>query len=111
MSVYISQGEYTQKAMKGLLANPEDRHKEVKGLIERSGGKLICYYVTMGEYDWITIFENPDPIAALSGLAIAGASGGLTEMKTTLAFSAADAKEAFVMANKSAEKFRAPGAS
>jgi len=106
-----SQGKYTQKAMKGLVANPEDPHKEVKGLIERSGVKLLSYYVTMGEYDWITIFENSDPIAALSGLAVAGAGGGLTDMKTTLAFTAADAKEAFVMANKAAEKFRAPGAS
>jgi len=109
MTVFITQGRYTTQGLKGLVAKPEDRMAEVKGLIERSGGKLIDYYITFGEYDFIIISEGPDPIATLSSLCIAGAGSSVTDTKTTIGFTTADAKRGYEMAAKNAAQFRSAG--
>lgn len=109
MPIFITQGRFTGQAMKGMVAKPEDREQQVAGLMSRAGGRLISYYVTMGEYDWICIAEGNDPVSVLSALAVAAAGGGVSDMKTVLAFSSADAMEAFSRANKTAAAFRSAG--
>jgi uncharacterized protein with GYD domain len=109
MPIYITQARYTQKAISGLVNRPEDRFEEVKGLLERAGCKLLSYYITLGEYDFIITYEAPDPVVAISVLAIAGAGGGVTDTKTVQAISTAEAKQAFEKAGASASKFRSAG--
>ena len=75
MTIYITQGRYSQQAMKGLVAKPEDREAEVRKLIESSGGKLLSYYMTLGEYDFLLITENKYEEDALSPIAVAGVFG------------------------------------
>ncbi len=111
MPIFITQGRYSQSAMKGLVDNPEDRTEPVRQLIERAGGRLLNFYITFGEYDFLVIGEAPDETAMLSTLAVVGASGGVTDLKTTLAVTGAQAKEAFAAANKTASQFRAAGQS
>ncbi len=48
MPIFISQGRFSQSAMKGMVVRPEDRAEEVTKLVERAGGKLLGYYVTFG---------------------------------------------------------------
>ena len=109
MTIYITTGRYTAKAIAGMMAKPEDREAEVRALIERSGGKLLGYYITFGEYDWMTIAEGATDVAVMSSLITAGASGAVTDTKTTIAVTSAQAKEAFELAQKSAGQFRPPG--
>jgi uncharacterized protein with GYD domain len=109
MTVYITQGRYTSAALKGLVAKPEDRLAETKGLIKRGGGKLIDYYITFGEYDFMVIYSAPSPIAAFSIAAVGGAGGSLTDIKTTVAFTSAEAREAYELANKNADAFHSAG--
>ena len=109
MPIFITQARYSQSALKGLVAKPEDRRQEVEGLFERAGCKLLSYYITLGEYDFLIISEAPDPVAILSVLATAAAGGGVTDVKTVLAVTTAEAKEAFAAANKSASQFRSAG--
>ncbi len=110
MSIYITQARYTHQAISGLVQNPEDRYEEVRGLFERAGCKLLSYYITLGEYDFIITYEAPNPIAVMSVLATAGAGGGVTDTKTIAAVSTAEAKQAFEMSKKAAGKFRSAGA-
>lgn len=109
MPIFITQARYTQQAMKGLVAKPEDRQEEVRGLFERAGCRLLSYYITFGDYDFLIISEAPNPTAILSVLAVAASGGGVTDVKTTLAITTAEAKEAFSIANKSASQFRSAG--
>lgn len=109
MTIYITQGRYTQQALKGLIDKPEDRATEVRKLFERSGGKMLAYYVTFGDYDFLTISEGSDPIATFAALATAGAGGGVSGLKTTVALTTAEAKQGFEMANKAAAQFRSAG--
>ena len=111
MPIFITQGRYSQSAMKGMLNNPEDRAEPVKQLFERAGGRLLSYYMTFGESDFLVIGEAPDERTMLSILATVGAGGGVTDLKTTLAVTTAQAKEAFAAAGKAAGQFRSAGQS
>jgi len=48
MAIFITQGNYSEQAMKGMVDNPEDRLGAVTGLMESVGAKLLQYYVTTG---------------------------------------------------------------
>ena len=111
MTTYILQGRYSAEAIKGMIANPEDRFREVQGLMAHVGAKLQHYFVTFGDYDFMTIAEAPpgkerDMMAAL--LAAAG-SGGVSVLKTTIGVTSAEAKTAMEKAKKIAKAFRGAG--
>ena len=111
MPIFITQGRYSQQGLKGLVAKPEDRQEPVKQLFESAGGRLINYYMTFGDYDFLIISEAPDERAMLSVLAVAGAGGGVTDLKTTLAVTTAGAKDAFAAASRTGSQFRSAGQS
>jgi uncharacterized protein with GYD domain len=92
-----------------MLAKPEDRAEAVGELFAKSGGKLISYYLTFGEYDFLIISEGPYEGVATSVL-VAAAGGGVTDLKTTLAMTSTDMKAAFAKAGPVAASFRTAGA-
>ncbi len=85
MPTYITQGRYTREAIKGMVVRPEDRADAVSRLLSRAGGRLIGYYVTFGEYDFLVIAEAPGETQMAAVLLAAAAGGGVTDLKTTLA--------------------------
>lgn len=108
MPLFITQGRFTPDAVRGMLARPEDRSEMIAQLFAKSGGKLLAYYMTFGEYDFLVVSEGPFEGAATSAI-IAAASGGVTDLKTTLAMTSADMKAAFEKAGPIAASFRAAG--
>jgi uncharacterized protein with GYD domain len=109
MPLFITRGNYTRDAIAGMTAKPEDRSEAVGKLIAAAGGKLHGLYMTFGEYDFLLISEAPSEKEVLAALIVAGGSGGVTNLNTTLAVSAADAKNAFAKASSLAAQFRAAG--
>ncbi len=111
MTIYIVQGRYTTDAIKGMIANPEDRAPAVRALMEGAGAKLLHYFVTFGEYDFLTIVEGPGgrELDVMAALFAAAASGGVTHLRTTTAVTSADAKDAMAQAKKLAKGFRGAG--
>ena len=75
MPLYIYRGRYGADAAKGMMASPEDREAALAKVFANAGGKLLAFYMTFGEDDFLTVAECPDNNAALA-LAIAGAAGG-----------------------------------
>ena len=108
MPIFITQGRYTHDAVKGMIAHPEDRAETVRQMFAKSGGKLLDYYMTFGESDFLVISEGPQEAAAVS-LIIAGASGGVTDLRTTLAMRSSEMKDVFAKAGPIAANFRAAG--
>jgi len=109
MPIYISQGRYTRDAIKGMIIKPEDRADAVGRLFAKAGGKLIAYYVTFGEYDFMVIGEAPSETQMAAVLLAAASSGGVTDLKTTLAMSSVEAKGAFAAASDLAPGFKSAG--
>lgn len=110
MALYITQGNYSEAAIRGMIQNPEDRAPAVAALMEAVGAKMLQYYVTHGEYDFLVVCEGDDSNTDfLAGLMVAGGSGGVTNLKTTRAFTTAEAKSAMEKAGQVVAGFNAAG--
>jgi uncharacterized protein with GYD domain len=110
MPIFISQGRFTQEAVKGMLARPEDRAESLAQLIAKAGGKMIAYYMTFGEYDFLIVSEGSSIDGAAAVGIVAAAGGGVTDLKTTVGMTSADMKKAFVKASGIAAGFSSAGA-
>jgi uncharacterized protein with GYD domain len=111
MPIYISRGRFTTDAIKGMTAKPENREEAVSNLFKSLGGRLISWYLTMGPHDWLVIGEFPDDKAAASAILAAAAGGSLSDIETTVAMTAEDARATFEAAGKAARIFRSAGRS
>ena len=109
MPIYITQGRYTRDAIKGMIVRPEDRADAVSRLLAKAGGRLIGYYVTFGEYDFMAIAEVPNDVQAAALLLAAASGGGVTDLRTTVAMTAVEAKGAFAAAGDLAPGFKSAG--
>ena len=109
MPIYITQGRYTRDAIKGMIIKPEDRADPLARILSKVGGKLLGYYLTFGEYDFLTIAEVPNDTQMAAVLLAAGSSGGVTDLKTTVAMTSVEAKGAFAAASDLAPGYKAPG--
>jgi uncharacterized protein with GYD domain len=109
MPIFITQGRYSRDAIKGMIANPEDRAEAVSKLAQQAGGRMLAYYVTLGEHDFLVVCEMPGHKETSMVVLTAAASGGVTDVKTTLAMTTAEAKEVFAATGKLALGFRPAG--
>jgi uncharacterized protein with GYD domain len=109
MAIYITQGRYTREAIKGMIARPEDRADAVSRLLNKAGGRLIGYYLTFGEYDFLTIAEAPGETQMAAALVAAAGGGGITDLRTTLAMSSVEARGVFAAAGDLASSFKPAG--
>jgi uncharacterized protein with GYD domain len=109
MPIFISRGCYTADAVRGMMAAPEDREPSIAKVFEKLGGKLLCYYVTLGEFDWLLIGEFPDEMAASSAILVAMAGGSVSNAQTTVAMTSQQAMKAFGAAGTVAKSFKSAG--
>ena len=109
MSIYILRGRYNAEALRGMMASPEDREAAIAKVVEKAGGKLIGYYLTFGEDDWLVIIDCPNNEVASSVAIVAAAAGSITDMKTTVAMTAKQAMAAFKAAGELAQSFKSAG--
>jgi uncharacterized protein with GYD domain len=109
MPIFITQGRYTEHALKGMMAAPEDRVKPVADLLARAGGRLLAFYMTFGEYDWLSIAEMPDHRSDLAALIAGASNGAVTGMRTTVAVTPETFADACADAAKLAATFKPAG--
>jgi uncharacterized protein with GYD domain len=109
MLTFMAQGRFTEKAVAGMIASPEDRREPVARLFEQAGGRLIGWWMTFGEYDWVLIAELPDE-RSMASVAIAALSGGgITGVKSTLLMTGDQLKDSFGRAGELARGFKSAG--
>ena len=88
MSLYIALLRWTDKGISDLKKSPA-RVDAAKEAYKKAGGELKALYLTMGQYDLVTIAEAPnDEVAARLGLSL-GALGNVRS-ETLKAYSEAD---------------------
>ena len=66
----------TEQGVKNIKDGPA-RIEEATQAIEAAGGKLIGFYLTMGQYDYVVIAEGPSDEVAMMQLLGLGAAGNI----------------------------------
>ena len=84
MPTYILLANLTDEAIKTIQIAPKRIDKAIKNFKEM-GGKLIAFYTTMGEYDYVVIGEAPSDEVAMTFLLRLGSAGDV-RTKTLRAF-------------------------
>ena len=77
MPTYITLWNYTQHGIENIDDSP-NRADQAAELAESMGGELKEIYLTMGQYDLVTVAEFPDDDAAAKVLLRVGQSGAVS---------------------------------
>ena len=77
MPAYVTLYKYTQKGLAAIKESP-DRITKVKAMTEQLGGKVTGVWVTMGEYDLVSVAEAPNDEVMAQAALMVGASGNVT---------------------------------
>jgi uncharacterized protein with GYD domain len=105
----VTRGRFSHDYIKGLLAAPEDREPAVRKLIEAAGGKVISFYFTTGETDFLLISEANEAEAIIAALMAAAAAGTISHISTARAWTGAEGKAIAERGAKAAKAYRPPG--
>jgi len=76
MATYICLMKFTDQGIKEIKEAPERIEKAFKTL-EAMGGRIVEFYTTMGEYDYVAIAEGPSDEVAMTFLLGLGAAGNV----------------------------------
>ena len=84
MPNYIVLGNYTEQGVKDIKGAP-GRMEKAGGLVESLGGKIKDIYFTLGQHDFVGIFEFPNDDIMLSFAMQVGREGNIrfTTLKAT----------------------------
>lgn len=91
MPIWVSLVNLTDQGIRDIKKGPA-RLEEAAKRIEEVGGKLLGFYLTMGDYDYVTIVEGPSDEVAMTFLMGMGAAGNI-RTKTLKAFTLDEFKE------------------
>ena len=109
MTRLITTGRFTQDYMAKLTAAPEDREPPVRKLVEAAGGKLVNFYFTTGDSDFVLITEADEAEAIIAALMAAASAGMISNMSTSRAWTGAEFKAVAEKASQAASAYKAPG--
>ena len=94
MPSYLLQVSYTPQAWAAMVAKPQDRSAKVKAAIEELGGKITGFWLTLGDYDIISIIEMPNAVSAAAFAMAVSAGGACKAVKTTALLTPAEGMKA-----------------
>jgi uncharacterized protein with GYD domain len=109
MPIFIVRGRYTKESMAAMLQKPDDRAEALRPVFAAGGGRLIDYYVTFGDDDFLIVLEAPDEKVMLQALIAPAATGAVSDLKTCIALRSTEARDAFAKAKERAGDYRRPG--
>lgn len=76
MPSYLSLLNWTDQGIRNIKDGPQ-RLEAAKQAIQSAGGRLIFFYLTMGQYDAVVISELPDDETAARVLLATGMQGNV----------------------------------
>ena len=79
MPSYLALANWTEQGIKDIKSGPS-RLEAAKAAAQAAGGRLIFFYMLMGQYDFAALFELPDDEVASRMLLTLGARG---DVRTT----------------------------
>jgi uncharacterized protein with GYD domain len=88
MPLFVMLTNLTPDGVKTLKSNP-NRVGEVNKEVEQIGAKVIAQYATLGQYDFVTIVEAPDP-ATMAKVSVELGSRGTMSSETMSAMESSE---------------------
>ncbi|MHB1295211.1 MAG: GYD domain-containing protein [Anaerolineae bacterium] len=85
MPGYIVLGTYTEEGYEKLREMPE-KIKKHRLEREKMGVRLLATWMTMGDYDFVSVYEAPDDLTMATSLLLTG-EANLVRTSTMRAFS------------------------
>ena len=76
MATYVILMNLTEQGVKSIKEAPA-RVEEAAKALEAAGGKLLGFYLVMGQYDYVAIAEGPSDEVAMLQLLGLGAGGNV----------------------------------
>jgi uncharacterized protein with GYD domain len=76
MPVYVTLANYTDQGIKGVKESP-GRLDAIKKLVADHGGEIKAFYLTLGEYDLVTVIDAPNDDVIAKLLLTVGADGNV----------------------------------
>ena len=76
MASFVILGNYTDQGIKDMK-NVQSRVEAAKEAIQQGGGRMIFFYLTLGEYDFVSVAELPDAETGMGILLALGAQGNV----------------------------------
>jgi uncharacterized protein with GYD domain len=76
MPTYIALVTYTDHGMRHIRESPK-RLDQAKALLKSMGGEFKAFYMTMGNYDLIAIYEAPDDAISARFILMLGIAGNV----------------------------------
>ena len=76
MATYVSLMKLTDQGIKDIKDAPQRIKDGIKG-VEAMGGKVTSFYLTMGDYDYVTIAEFPNDEIGMTYLMGLGSLGNI----------------------------------
>ena len=76
MPSYLSLLNWTDQGIRNIKEGPQ-RLEAAKQAIQAAGGRIIFFYLTMGQYDAVVISELPDDETAARVLLATGMQGNV----------------------------------
>jgi uncharacterized protein with GYD domain len=92
-----------------LVAAPEDREPIVRKLVEGAGGKLVNFYFTTGDANFLLITETNEAESAIAALLATAAASTISGVTTSRAWTGAEFKAVADQASKVASLCTPPG--
>ena len=105
----VTRGRFTHDYVKRLLDAPEDREPAVRKVIEAAGGKVISFYMTTGDTDFLLISETNEAEAVIAALMTSSAAGMISHVATVRAWTGAEFKSIAERGAKASKSYRPPG--
>jgi uncharacterized protein with GYD domain len=90
MPNYIVLGSFTEQGLRDIKDSPK-RTEAVTAMAKKAGATLKETYWTLGQYDFIAVFDAPDDVA-MTALGLSIGKLGNVRTETLRAFSAAEMK-------------------
>lgn len=110
MPQYMLRWQLKDASAKAFVEKPQDRTAPAKTLIEGFGGKMLCYYFSLGDYDGLAICEFADNISVAACSMSAAATGAFARFETTVLMTAKEAEAAMKKAKKAKTGYTPPNA-
>ncbi|MGK9169800.1 GYD domain-containing protein [Inquilinus limosus] len=91
MSTYVMLGSWTELGIRNVSDSPK-RLDAAKALLQEMGGQFRAFYMTMGDHDFVLVYEAPDDAVAARFTLMTGRLGFI-RTKTLKAFPEAAYRE------------------